>query len=64
MALEVSADELLGLSQETGPKNPATKKLSLKLVRRLQKMEQLPSSKQKALLQTIDGFLRGEGIGS
>jgi len=58
-ALGVSSDELLGLAS-----NKKTNKLSLKIVRRLQKIEHLPTTKQKALLQTIDGFLQGAGIGA
>lgn len=58
-ALEISTDELLGIQPTR-----AAGKLSLKLVRRLQKLEQLSDSKQRVLLQTIDGFLRGEGISS
>jgi hypothetical protein len=62
LALGVSSDELLGVPSR---KTPAPKaRLSLKLVRRLQKIEQLPSTQQKSLLQTIDGFLRGVGISS
>ena len=64
-ALGVSADVLLGLKRsgsdsevETG--NP----LSLKLVRRIKRIDQLSGPKQKVLLQTIDGFLKGEGISS
>lgn len=60
-ALEVSADELLGLSNAKASKQVGGK-ISLKLVRRLQKVEQLPSSKQKALLQTIDMFLQASGL--
>jgi hypothetical protein len=41
---------------------PVHEKLPLRLVRRIQKIERLPTLKQKALLQTIDGFLRGEGV--
>ena len=54
--LGTSADAILGLdgSEVETP--------SLKLVKRLKKIEQLPTPKQKALLQTIDGFLKGEGI--
>lgn len=58
-ALAVSLDELVGLK-------PAKKKsakgengeLSLKLVRRLKGIEQLPPAQQKALLRTIDVFLQ------
>lgn len=56
IALGTSSDAILGLTppDHEGP--------SLKLVKRLMKIEQLPTTKQKALLQTIDGFLRGEGM--
>ncbi len=54
-ALDVSADELLGLKQikDNGAKP------SLKLTRRMKKIEALPPSQQKALLKTIDTFLKG-----
>ncbi len=64
VALSITADELLGLSEGPESKRGAQSKLSLKLVRRLQKLEQLPSNKQKALLQTIDMFLQGSGLGN
>jgi transcriptional regulator with XRE-family HTH domain len=54
-ALEVTTDELLGLKD---PKT-AIKKPSLKILKRLNKIEQLPPSQQRALLQTIDNFLKG-----
>ena len=54
-ALEVSADELLGLKSS---KNKASRP-SLKVVRRLKKIEGLPPSQQKTLLRTIDTFLKG-----
>lgn len=57
-ALEITTDELLG----TSDKRPLTDgPLSLKVVRRLTKIESLPEHKQRVLLQTIDSFLRGEG---
>ena len=54
-ALNVSADEILGLNGEkrVGAKNP-----SLKILRRLNKIASLPATKQKAFLQTIDALLR------
>ena len=67
MALGVSADELLGIpgkGSRLQEESTTPARLSLKLVRRLRKIETLPDPKQKALLQTIDGFLRGEGISS
>lgn len=54
-ALDISTDELLGLKN---PKNN-TKKPSLKLQRRINKIEALPLSEQKVLLRTIDTFLKG-----
>lgn len=57
-ALDVSADELLGLKTS---RTLGDGKLSLKVVRRLTKIESLPDHKQRVLLQTIDAFLRGEG---
>lgn len=59
LALEVSADEILGLKTNHRQTNP-----SLRIVRRLKRIETLPPSKQKSLLQIIDGFLKGEGKSS
>jgi transcriptional regulator with XRE-family HTH domain len=56
--LNTSADTILGL--DSADLNVSLH--SLRLVKRLKKIEQLPTAKQKALLQTIDGFLKGEGI--
>ena len=54
-ALEVSADELLGLKSS---KNKGSKP-SLYVLRRIKKIEALPTSQQKTLLRTIDTFLKG-----
>jgi transcriptional regulator with XRE-family HTH domain len=54
-ALKISTDELLGVK----PLKDATSHLSLKLLRRMQKIEALPAAKQKVLLQNIDMFLKG-----
>ena len=54
-ALNASLDELLGLKAS----KKANGELSLKLVRRLKGIEQLPPTKQKALLQMIDAVLKG-----
>jgi transcriptional regulator with XRE-family HTH domain len=62
LALGVTSDELLGMPRTKSTAASKTGKLSLKLVRRLQKIETLPGTQQRALLQTIDGFLRGQGI--
>ncbi|OFZ23378.1 MAG: hypothetical protein A2X94_13200 [Bdellovibrionales bacterium GWB1_55_8] len=63
LALGVTTDELLGVPSKKTSANHLPR-LSLKLVKRLQKIDRLPDTKQKVLLQTIDGFLRGEGISS
>ena len=55
-ALDVSADELLGIKARPHAEGP----LSLKVVRRLSKIESLPVHKQRILFQTIDAFLRAE----
>jgi transcriptional regulator with XRE-family HTH domain len=56
VALGTTADSILGLDR-ADIETP-----SLRLVKRLKKIELLSAPKQKALLQTIDGFLKGEGI--
>ncbi len=56
-ALEISADELLGLN---GAKKNG-EKTSLRLLRRTKRIAELPSSQQKTLLKTIDTFLKGAG---
>jgi transcriptional regulator with XRE-family HTH domain len=55
-ALEVSSDEILGLNNKK--KNGDTK-ISLRLLRRTKRIEELPPSQQKTLLKTIDTFLKG-----
>jgi transcriptional regulator with XRE-family HTH domain len=57
-ALQVSADELLGLKE--APSN-GHRPLNRRFVRRLQRIESLPRRKQDALLTTIDAFLKSEG---
>ena len=53
LALDVSTDEILGLKKRNGkPSKP-----SLRIMRRLRKIESLPPTKQKTLLKTIDVFL-------
>jgi transcriptional regulator with XRE-family HTH domain len=54
-ALAISADTLLGLNGIYKNDMP-----SLKLMKRFNQIEKLPPSKQKALLTTIDSFLKGE----
>jgi len=54
-ALNVSADELLGIK----PIKNNGDKPSLKFTRRMKQIESLPPSQQKALLKTIDAFIKG-----
>jgi hypothetical protein len=55
-ALEVATDELL---QPNGQKHSLRRKPSLRVLRRLEKIEKLPAHQQSTLLKTIDTFLRG-----
>jgi transcriptional regulator with XRE-family HTH domain len=59
LALGVTTDELLGMPKTSHASIRNSSRLSLKLVRRLQKIEHLTGTKQKALLHTIDVFLKG-----
>jgi transcriptional regulator with XRE-family HTH domain len=52
--LGVTTDELLRGSKSTGP---SRRQPSLKLLRRMEQIENLPPYRQRALLTTIDGFL-------
>ena len=54
LALEVSADELLGI--EPAPKRNGAGK-GRRFVRRIQQIERLPKRDQEALLRTIDAFI-------
>jgi transcriptional regulator with XRE-family HTH domain len=53
-ALAVSTDQLLGVK----PAKPLADQPSLKLLRRLHKIQSLPPAQLKALLKTIDMFLK------
>ena len=56
-ALEVQSDKILGLTNnQTGRQNP-----SLKVLRRVNRIESLSAAQQKALLKTIDMFLKAAG---
>ena len=55
LALEVSADELLGLTHSENKSNV----ISLKLVRRMKRIEAMPPAKQKTVLKSIDMLLKG-----
>lgn len=53
-ALEVSADDILGMNAKNGNGH----RPSLRILRRLNRIETLPPTQQKTLLQTIDTFLK------
>ena len=53
-ALDVSADELLGLKANKKKKNTP----SLKIQKRMKKIEDLPTSQQKFVLKAIDSHLK------
>lgn len=55
-ALETSTDELL---QPKESRSPLRRKPSLRVQRRVEKIEKLPPHQQNYLLKTIDGFLKG-----
>jgi len=55
LALEVSADELLGLDRRRPAK--AAPPAARKFLRRMQQIDRLPRRDQEALLRTIDAFL-------
>ena len=52
-ALRVSADQLLGIKVQKETTNPRT----ARLLKRLQKMEQLPPADLRVVLKMIDGLL-------
>jgi len=54
LALDVSADEILGLKEAVRPK---TKVRGRRLLRRLEDFEKLPKREQDAVLRTLDAFL-------
>lgn len=56
-ALEISSDALLGLKATQIKSSEA----SLKVLKRMKKIETLPPMQQKTLLRTIDTFLKGAG---
>lgn len=56
-ALAISADEILGIEKAAN----SGKQPSLKILRRLNKLESLPWSEQKSILKTIGLALSGAG---
>lgn len=55
LALGVSADELLGLKASKGNGHRPKRRV----LRRLEQIEKLPEPRQRVLLATIDGYLKG-----
>jgi transcriptional regulator with XRE-family HTH domain len=61
VALEVSADELLGIRAPKRKDSAAP--ASRRVLRRLQQVDKLPKRDQDALLRTIDAFLAARRAG-
>lgn len=53
ITLGVSADQLLGLEKRAANGQP----ISLKVARRMRKVDHLPRAQQAALLKTIDAYI-------
>lgn len=62
LALGVSSDEILGLSLRLEESEEATSNPSPRLVKRMKKIARLPATEQKALLKTIDVFIKGAEV--
>ena len=56
--LDVSADELLGRTQDARATDPGKNR---RLLRRLRELDQLPKRDQDAVMRTIDAFLSKAG---
>ena len=54
IALNVPADQILGLD----PSSNETNEISLRLSKRLHELESLPESRRKAILRTLDDLIR------
>jgi len=57
-ALNVSTDDILGFSKAA----QSTDRVSLRLIRRLGRIESLPKSKQKTILQAIDFMIQSAKV--
>jgi transcriptional regulator with XRE-family HTH domain len=55
LALQVSSDELLGLK---GNESLSSQPPNVRLVKRMQRIQNLPTADQKAILKNIDMFLK------
>lgn len=58
LALSVSTDTLLGIKKEKSQNHEH----SLRIFKRINRIEKLSPTKQKSLFQIIDGFLNSEGV--
>jgi len=56
---EVSTDDLLGLKGNGKSKKSSKPDLGLHLLKRMQKIQNMPKQRQKAVLQSIDFVLNG-----
>jgi hypothetical protein len=57
--LTVTAAEGTPRERPSGAQTPLRRKPSLRVLRRLEKIERLPAHQENTLLKTIDGFLKG-----
>jgi transcriptional regulator with XRE-family HTH domain len=60
LALQVSSDELLGLKEHDSLINQPP---NVRLIKRMQKIQELPAADQKALIKNIDMFLKAAAEG-
>jgi len=56
--LKASADEILGLTKNDASEGSTS---SVRFVRRMQKIAELPEWDQKVILRTLDAYLAGVG---
>jgi transcriptional regulator with XRE-family HTH domain len=55
-AMQISADVILGIEAQNQSADPTN---SLRIMKRVKKIEKLPKFKQKIVLQMIDGYTKG-----
>ncbi len=58
-ALGVTCDEIIGYNKAGSVPESAQKDLNLSLVRRMNKIQEMPLSKRRAILRTLDMLIRG-----
>jgi transcriptional regulator with XRE-family HTH domain len=61
-ALEVSADQLLGLEPLRNTKKRKTTPENVRLLRRLRQVESLPAKERRTVLQLIDALVQGHQL--